>query len=403
MTAALDEPPAGERVRRAAERVSPDALPAVARRVAFWCAYARADVARRSAAADDARATRGRVALVDACAAILRTARDVAGRFPGRARAARRAILASPALVSGFLASGAATAAATADLALEDATHGGVRDDPDPACSIDGYVEVAAALVETELRGEEYDAARDETTLDETTRDETLPGKRFVHSATARAAAVVPLTRLADAATRRRLAAAASRAAGSSPARRALAAETSAAMLSRLDFRASGSDEEPPSRVRVRGFADVAAANALVDAFAAALSLAATGNDDAAARAATAAATALRRAADPAVAANVAAGAVPDFAAVSAAGAAIERAVVSRAPAAVNLAAALVAAAPAHAARALALVAEETRRGMDDAARAALLPVVRAALERHVAEAMGRGRGRRRGRGRGRG
>ena len=174
-------------------------------------------------------------------------------------------------------------------------------------------------------------------------------------------------------------------------------------MLSRLDFRASGSDEEPPSRVRVRGFADVAAANALVDAFAAALSLAATGNDDAAARAATAAATALRRAADPAVAANVAAGAVPDFAAVSAAGAAIERAVVSRAPAAVNLAAALVAAAPAHAARALALVAEETRRGMDDAARAALLPVVRAALERHVAEASGTGTGTKTGTGTGTG
>ena len=102
-------------------------------------------------------------------------------------------------------------------------------------------------------------------------------------------------------------------------------------MLSRLDFRASGSDEEPPSRVRRRerfvaaANALVAAANALVaaalsDAFAAALSLAATGNDDAAARAAAAAATALRRAADPAVAANVAAGAVPDFAAVSAAG-----------------------------------------------------------------------------------
>ena len=100
-----------------------------------------------------------------------RTARDAAGDFPDALGAARRAILASPALVSGFLASGAATAAATADLALEDATHGGVRDDPDPACSIDGYVEVAAALVETESRGEEYDAARDETTLDETTRE----------------------------------------------------------------------------------------------------------------------------------------------------------------------------------------------------------------------------------------
>ena len=54
-----------------------------------------------------------------------------------------------------FIQQVALDGAAAADLALEDATHGGVRDDPDTACSIDGYVEVAAALVETELRREE--------------------------------------------------------------------------------------------------------------------------------------------------------------------------------------------------------------------------------------------------------
>ena len=110
--------------------------------------------------------------------------------------------------------------------------------------------------------------------------------------------------------------------------------------------------------------------------------MAATGNDDAAARAATAAATASTRRRSRRRGARAAA--PSGIAAVSAAAIEARR----RDPAA-----ALVAAAPAHAARALALVAEETRRGMDDAARAALLPVVRAALERHVAEAIGTGTG----------
>jgi len=371
--AALDDVDLADGCRAAAARLPFEAVPAEARRIAFWCAYAAADFDRRGGEAPaSASARRGFVEMLGTCGATLARAREMAEHSPAASLSARRALLECPALASGFLNRGAAFAGALAEIALDDLEAAGA--DPPGAPYAAAAAEAATAVL---LAGPDLDRANEAEQV-----------------ATALAAA--PLARRAAAAARRRLAdaAAASADSGPDPARRALAAEAAAAVLSRVS-RSTGvlpDDDDGAS-------ADASAA--LSAAFAAALRLAATGDDAGGARASDAAAAALAAAKSFSAEASAAGASSetrrttpPDFASVAAASAALGRAVAASvagtdSPSTARLEEALAAASPAHADRLLALVAEALAAGALSArALFRLMPAARAALERRVAAAV---------------
>jgi len=354
---ALDSAAVKQACGAAAERTPAEELPSAARKLAFWCAFASADADRNAGAggaSDDDSTSRGFVSLVGACGALLARARDVAHDAPEASRAARRAILGSPALANGFTSRGAAFTRALRDVALDDLSVTG----PDAPGA--PYAAAAAAYATSALLNSVGD---DEGYL-----------RRL-----GTALAAVPLARHADSRGRRLLAEAAARASNETadPARRALAAEAAAAVLSRLSSPTTSveSAESPED-----------AHEALSLAFAAALTLAATGDDAGGGRASHAAATAL------AAAKTLFASTLPDFAAVASGSAALARAVAATvnwedSPSTAQLAEALAAASPAHADRLLALVAEALN-SCGVGRLVSLLPAVRVALERKVAVAV---------------
>ena len=391
--AALDDVHLVDRCRAAIARLPAEAVPAEARRIAFWCAFAVADFNRRAARdlPASASARRGLVEMIALITATLARARDMAKDAPVASLSARRAVLESPALASGFLTRGAAFAGALAQTALDDLEAAAAADPPGaPYAAAAAEAATTALLVSMPHPGKR---------TKRTHRGEATESAESQVERVATALAVAPLARRARAAARRRLANAAAAFAesadsGTDPARRALAAEATAAVLSRAG---ASDDAGAPDDTS----ADASAA--LSAAFAAALRLAATGNDGGGARASDAAAAAL------AAAKAAAAGPgdwrrrtpSPDFASAPAASAAIGRAVAAAvagddSPSAVGLAEALAAASPAHADRLLALVAEALAAGSDARALARLLPAVRVALERRVSAAVAAAGGERR-------
>ena len=391
--AALDDVHLVDRCRAAIARLPAEAVPVEARRIAFWCAFAAADFNRRAARdlPASASARRGLVEMIALITATLARAREMAKDAPVASLSARRAVLESPALASGFLTRGAAFAGALAQTALDDLEAAAAADPPGAP-----YAAAAAEAATTALLVSMPHLAK---RTKRTHRGEAKESAERQVERVATALAVAPLARRARAAARRRLADAAAAFAesadsGTDPARRALAAEATAAVLSRAG---ASDDAGAPDDTS----ADASAA--LSAAFAAALRLAATGNDGGGARASDAAAAAL------AAAKAAAAGPgdwrrrtpSPDFASAPAASAAIGRAVAAAvagddSPSAVGLAEALAAASPAHADRLLALVAEALAAGSDARALARLLPAVRVALERRVSAAVAAAGGERR-------
>jgi len=126
VAAAMDAGAVREACHAAAERVPAAELPSTARALAFWCAFATADLNRHNGGGgEDNQAARrhterGFVSLLGVCGAVLTRARAVASYAPGASTAARRALLASPALTAGFLRHGPVIAAAVADLVMRD-------------------------------------------------------------------------------------------------------------------------------------------------------------------------------------------------------------------------------------------------------------------------------------------
>ena len=355
----LDRADIADACRAAAAQTPAEEIPEAARRLAFWCAYASADADRRADSSDDAPERRGFVELLGACGTTLARAREVGEEHPEASASARRALLGSPALATGFLHRGAAFAASLTEIVLDDLKTGGLDAPGAP------YAAAAAAAATSALI-----SANDDD--NNSTR-------------VATALAAVPLAKHADARARKRLAEASASAwnfPGRDPAWRALAAEASAAMLSRLS--SMGDSFE----------ASADASEALSTAFAAALQLAATGNDAGGARASDAAAVALAAAKTTATQGTVRHLSLPpDFATVASACAALGRAVSitvagEDSPSTARLAEALTSAHPAHCDRLLVLVAQALDGGASAMKLVPLLPAVRVALERKVAVAV---------------
>ena len=101
--AALDDVHLVDRCRAAIARLPAEAVPAEARRIAFWCAFATADFNRRARDLPaSASARRGLVEMIAVITATLARAREMAKDAPVASLSARRAVLESPALASGF-------------------------------------------------------------------------------------------------------------------------------------------------------------------------------------------------------------------------------------------------------------------------------------------------------------
>jgi len=119
--AALDDVHLVDWCRAAIARLPAEAVPAEARRIAFWCAFAAADFNRRAGDLPaSASARRGLVEMIALITATLARAREMAKDAPAASLSARRAVLECPALASGFLTRGAAFAGALAQTALDD-------------------------------------------------------------------------------------------------------------------------------------------------------------------------------------------------------------------------------------------------------------------------------------------
>jgi hypothetical protein len=308
VAAAMDVGAVREACRAAADRIPAAELPAAARALAFWCAFATADLNRHGGGggedekndeknqASRRHTERGFVSLLGVCGAVLARARAVAPRAPLAAAAARRALLTSPALTAGFLNHGPLIAAAIADLVILDieeenaSSSGGGGGGSRGGGMCAPYIAAAAGAVEAELL--------------------VGAGRSSDSAATATALAVVPLVRHAAAALQRRVIEPAASGSGGggdgggsggsggggsvggaavmSPAWRALAVEAAAAILSRLSSPLLSSSSSGGD-----GDDGVSVSAALSDAFSAALSLAASASDDTGTRASEVAAAAL--------------------------------------------------------------------------------------------------------------